>query len=196
VDELCERIGLDSPVILGSSLGGRVAMKVGLRHPARPRALILVNTVGVHRPDRRIEMMGRLGGPEAADAARRDHEARTPQTTADYHRLCMPLLVRRPYSNDELARVQHVAPGVMARLVELGRSSDDLLPDLQQIDCPVLVMTGDSDPAATPHDASDIVAAIGNRAWLDVVADAGHGVYRDQPDAFIDAVERFLKRLP
>jgi pimeloyl-ACP methyl ester carboxylesterase len=33
VDELCERIGLERPVILGSSLAGRVAMKVGLRHP-------------------------------------------------------------------------------------------------------------------------------------------------------------------
>jgi pimeloyl-ACP methyl ester carboxylesterase len=57
-------------------------------------------------------------------------------------------------------------------------------------------MTGDSDPAATPEDAADIVAAIGNCAQLDVIADAGHGVYRDQPDAFIDAVQRLLKRLP
>jgi pimeloyl-ACP methyl ester carboxylesterase len=108
----------------------------------------------------------------------------------------MPLLVRRPYSNDELARVQPVAPAVMARLVELGRSSDDLLPDLHEIDCPVLVMTGDSDPAATPDDAADIAAAIKNHAQLEVIADAGHGAYRDQPQAFIDAVQRFLRRLP
>jgi hypothetical protein len=73
-------------------------------------------------------MMGRLGGPEAADAARRDHEARTPQTMADYHRLCVPLLVRRPYSNDELARVQPVAPGVMARLVALGLAPTTCFP--------------------------------------------------------------------
>jgi pimeloyl-ACP methyl ester carboxylesterase len=44
VDELCELIGLRSPVILGSSLGGRIAMKLALRHPARPRALILATT--------------------------------------------------------------------------------------------------------------------------------------------------------
>jgi Integrase core domain len=98
-------------------------------------------------------------GPEAADAARRDHEARTPQTTADYHRLGMPLLVRRPYSTDKLARVQPVAPGLMARLVELGRSSDDLLPDLQGVDCPVLVRTGGQRPGC----------------------DAGHGLCRDSP---------------
>jgi len=57
-------------------------------------------------------------------------------------------------------------------------------------------MTGDSDPAATPDDAADIVAAIGVRARLEVIADAGHGVYRDQPDAFIDSVRRFLEQLP
>jgi pimeloyl-ACP methyl ester carboxylesterase len=47
----------------------------------------------------------------------------------------------------------------VAHLVELGRGSDDLLPSLREIACPVLVMTGDSDPAATPDDAADIVAA-------------------------------------
>ena len=37
VDELCDRVGIDHPVLLGSSLGGRVVMKLALRHPNRPR---------------------------------------------------------------------------------------------------------------------------------------------------------------
>ena len=122
IDELCDRLGIAHPVLLGSSLGGRVVMKLALRHPERPQALVLVNTVGVVRPERRIEMLRKLGGDKAAEAARRDHEQRTAQTTADYFRLCMPLMTRRPYGDDELARLRPVAPGVMARLIELGTS--------------------------------------------------------------------------
>jgi len=82
--------------------------------------------VGVARAERRIEMLRKLGGDDAAEAARRDHDERTPQTIADDFRPCMPLVVRRPFSDDELARLRPVAPGVMDRLIELGRSSEDL----------------------------------------------------------------------
>jgi proline iminopeptidase len=195
VEDLCDRIDLDRPVILGSSLGGRVAMKLALRHPERPRALILVNTVGRSRPDRRIEMLTTLGGVEAGAAARRDHEHQTPQSIAEYHRLCMPLMVQRPYTEEELGQLQPVAPGVMDRLIELGRGAEDLLPNLGDIRCPVLVMTGELDPAATPDDAADIAAAIGANAELQVINGAGHGVYRDQPQMFVHHTRSFLDRL-
>ena len=195
VDELCDRLGIAHPVLLGSSLGGRVVMKLALRHPARPRALILVNTVGVVRAERRIEMLRKLGGDEAAEAARRDHEQRTAQTTTDYFRLCMPLMTRRPYSHEELARLRPVAPGVMARLIELGRTSEDVLPHLRQVRCPVLVVTGDGDPAATPEDAGDLAAAIGANADVQIIPGAGHGVYRDQPEAFLAATRAFFGQL-
>jgi len=195
IDELCARIEVDQPVVLGSSLGGRIAMKLALRHPERSRALILVNTFGRSRPDRRIAMLTALGGEAAGAAARRDHEQRTPETIAEYFRLCMPLMVQRPYDDDELSELQPVAPGVMERLIELGRDSEDLLPALGEIGCPVLVMTGEVDPAATPEDASDLVAAIGPNAELEVIPRAGHGVYRDQPDLFARATTRFLERL-
>ena len=61
------------------------------------------------------------------------------------------------------------------------------------IECPALVMTGEFDPAAPPADAADLVAAIGPNATLSVIEDAGHGVYRDQPEAFIAAVTAFLE---
>jgi len=70
IDDLCDRLAIAHPVLLGSSLGGRVVMKLALRHPDRPHALVLVNTVGAVRPERRIEMLRKLGGDEAAEAAR------------------------------------------------------------------------------------------------------------------------------
>ncbi len=57
-------------------------------------------------------------------------------------------------------------------------------------------MTGELDPAAPPLDAGALAEAIGTNATLAVIAGAGHGVYRDQPEAFVDAVTNFLGSLP
>ena len=187
LDELCDSIGITNPVVLGSSMGGRLAMLLALRSPNLVRGLLLVNTVGRPRPDRRIEMFRRLGGDEAAEAARRDIEAHSPETKDAYFRLCMPLMTQRPYSSDELARLTPPAPGVFDRLVELSHESTDLLPAVGAIGCPTLVITGEYDPAATPEDAVDLAAAIGPNAHSHVVPGAGHGVYRDNPDDFLQA---------
>jgi pimeloyl-ACP methyl ester carboxylesterase len=80
----------------------------------------------------------------------------------------------------------------MAALIALSRTSDGLLGEVAAIDCPTLVVTGELDPAAPPEDAADLVTAIGPNARLAVVPMAGHGVYRDQPDAFNELVRAFL----
>jgi len=170
-------------------------MLLALRAPNLVRGLLLVNTVGRPRPDRRIEMFRRLGGDEAAEAARRDIEAHSPETKDAYFRLCMPLMTQRPYSSDELARLTPPAPGVFDRLVELSHESTDLLPAVGAIGCPTLVITGEYDPAATPEDAVDLAAAIGPNAHSHVVPGAGHGVYRDNPDDFLQAASEFLSAL-
>jgi len=194
VHAFCRLLDIEHPVVLGSSLGGRVAMVYGARHADHPRALILVNTAAVNRLDRRMAMFGRLGGPAAAEAARRDGEEPSPAATADYHRLCMPLLVQRPYSDDELARLTPVRPEVFARLVQLAHAGEDLTAVLAAIRCPVLVATGELDPLATPDDAKDIVSHLGSdRNELVIFPGAGHGVFRDTPDAFIGAVREFLE---
>jgi proline iminopeptidase len=83
----------------------------------------------------------------------------------------------------------------MDALVKIGRSKDTLLDHVGSITCPTLVMTGELDPAAPPDDAADLVNAIGPTASLSVIPDAGHGVYRDQPDAFNARVGAFLRDL-
>lgn len=192
VADLCDRLDLQRPIVLGSSLGGRIALAMAIRHPDLVSGLIIVNSALEGDPERRIEIFRRLGGDDAAEAARLDLAHRSEATKAVYMRLCMPLTVQRPYSNDELARLTPVSPQVMDALVQISKGPTGLLPLVGAIDCPTLVMTGELDPMAPPQDAADLAAAIGDNATLEVIESAGHGVYRDQPDAFVEAVSSFV----
>lgn len=193
IAEVCDTLGLERPVLLGSSMGGRIALVTAMRHPDLVGVLIIVNAVVDGDPERRIEIFRALGGDEAAAAAHLDMAKRSEESKEAYMRLCMPLTVRRPYSPEELARLRPVSAEVMGALVRIGKEPSGVLDQLSAIECPTLVMTGEFDPAAPPGDAADLVAAIGPNATLSIIEDAGHGVYRDQPEAFIGAVKAFLE---
>lgn len=192
VADLCDRLDLHRPVVLGSSLGGRVALSMAVRRPDLVGGLVVVNSVLEGPSERRVEIFRRLGGDDAAEAARLDLAHRSEATKEAYMRLCMPLTTQRPYSIDELSRLTPVSSRVMAALVRISKEPTGLRPLVRAIDCPTLVMTGELDPMAPPDDAADLVAAIGDNAVLEVIENAGHGVYRDQPDAFVETVTSFL----
>jgi proline iminopeptidase len=74
---LCDALGLDKPVILGSSFGGDVALTYAALFPDHPGGVILANTTGGHWGGPRvIEAFGRLGGPRQPPSS----SASTPRT--------------------------------------------------------------------------------------------------------------------
>ena len=65
VYELCRLLGIERPVVLGSSLGGVVAMSYATRHPDHPGKLVLASTVGRRNVVYELDMYERLGGAKA-----------------------------------------------------------------------------------------------------------------------------------
>ncbi len=55
-----EELGLDSPVLVGHSLGGRVCLEIALRYPEMVSKLVLINTVGFCRITRLGSWVGSL----------------------------------------------------------------------------------------------------------------------------------------
>jgi pimeloyl-ACP methyl ester carboxylesterase len=61
----------------------------------------------------------------------------------------------------------------------------DLLRQLDRIKCPTLIVAGEDDPITPVADMEDIAAALPPElVRLERFANAGHGVYRDLPEAF------------
>jgi pimeloyl-ACP methyl ester carboxylesterase len=202
VRAFCDALGINSPIVLGASFGGMVALAYATRHPAHPSKLVLISTeaAGGTRLDRRVELFERFGGPEVGALARRRFlEARghPDQAALDaWRRLAIPLYFRRPRDPDMARRavnrleVQHwfVRPG--------GEShSFNMFPDLGRIQCPTLVMGGEEDPMHPIESQADIAAALpAHLVRFERFADCGHAVIPDAPERAMAVIRDFIER--
>jgi pimeloyl-ACP methyl ester carboxylesterase len=69
----------------------------------------------------------------------------------------------------------------------------DLLRQLDRIKCPTLIVAGEDDPITPVADMEEIAAALRpDLVRLERFANAGHGVYRDRPEAFFRVLRDFI----
>jgi proline iminopeptidase len=191
VRAFCDVLGIERPVVLGTSFGGYVALAYATRHPHHPSKLVLVSTSARRSPERGYAVYARRGGPAARDAARRMDEAPGPEALADFVRLCLPLYNTRPPDLDAMARVQWNHP-LLFHFMAGERRRFDFLAELGRIRCPTLVLGGEDDPVTPIEDQEEIVAAIGPTARLERFPGCGHGLVRDDPERTLAAIRAFL----
>jgi len=190
---LCEKLGITKPVVLGQSFGGFVAQRYLARHPQHAARVILSSTSHHMGLPRKLAMFERLGGEAARAAAEAFWTAPGEATWARYQELCTPLYNTKPAA-DPLARGRTLFNTEILFTSAGGEQRTmNLLPGLANVCCPVLVLAGDTDPVTPLEDAQDIAAAI-PAPWgrLVTIEGAGHGTWRDQPEAALRVIREFV----
>jgi len=193
VVRLCDALGVRRPIVLGQSFGGFVAQRYIARHPAHPAQVILSSTSHHMGLERKLAMFERLGGPQARAAAEAFWTLPGAATWAEYNRVCMRWYNTRPPASDEARQRIVFNEEILFTSAAGEQRTMNLLPGLERAQCPVLVMAGDTDPVTPIEDAQDIVAALPPQ-WVrfERFANAGHGAWRDDPEAAIAVLRRFI----
>jgi 2-succinyl-6-hydroxy-2,4-cyclohexadiene-1-carboxylate synthase len=184
--ELLAASGPSGPVI-GYSMGGRLALRTALDHPAHVTALVLIGaTAGIE------------SDAERSDRRQRDHELadRVEQIGVEAfveEWLALPLFAGLPrWARFDDERRSNTAAGLAGSLRAAGTGSMEPLWDrLAGLAIPLLCVTGGSD-VRFGELAARIVDAVGGPARHVVVAGAGHAAHLEQPGAVSDAVLQFL----
>lgn len=193
---LCDALGIELPVVYGVSFGGMVALHYAVRHPDHPGRVILDSTTAAPDLPAALAVFERLGGPAAVAAAQAFWDNPDDRTLADYYAVCMPLYARHPAPDraDVAARgLAHANFALFRHWAEGERRSYDLRGSLGAIAAPVLLLAGEDDPITPVTGARELAAALGpDRCRLEVFADCGHEVWRDQPDRAFAAMRAFL----
>ena len=190
----CQALGIERPIILGTSFGGFVAQAYATRYPEHLAKLILISTAAKFEFEEMYAAFERIGGDIARDAAKAYWGAPTVPTRRRYAEVCLPLYTQRPMDPDVFARIllkDDVALHFNGPLNEQGRM--DFREKLAGLTCPVLVMAGEEDPITPIVFSERIVAALPpEQVRFERIPDAGHGVVGDAPVRAIEALREFI----
>lgn len=177
---------LGQPVdLVGFSLGGLVAARMLVAHPALARCLVLVGAPAMGlAADRPVQLK-----------AWRHLATRAQQLEHHRHNLAA-LMLHDARAVDALALELHVANVERDRLPRRRRSHADWLArSLPDVACPVHAIYGEHDALYAPHVprlAALCATAAGDFRGLQVIEGAGHWVQFEKPATFDAALARAL----
>lgn len=183
-DHLVDAAG--DAVYVGYSMGGRVALHAALAHPDRLRGLVLIGaTAGIDTDDER--------------AARREADERLAQRIereplgefidAWLDNALFAGLSPQAAQRDD--RLRNAPAGLASSLRMCGTGTQEpLWSRLGEIAVPTLVLAGEHD--AKFRGLGERLADGIDDARLRVIADSGHSVHLEQPEATVDALVGFL----
>ncbi len=196
IRRLCETLGIERPIVMGSSFGGIVAQAYATRHPDHPAKLILHCTTPKFSLPRIAAKFEQLGGARAADLARALwRDPGDPALLGPYSEVCMPLYntQRRDPGLTKDWGIAH-AGGVDAFLFVRRRG-----PPLRlRAAAPPRRLSDSGDgrrggPICPITDSEDIVAALpSGLARFRRFANCGHGIGWDDPEGFVAAIRDFV----
>ncbi len=199
--------GIARAAVVGTSMGGRVALELAVRFGGRVEKLVLVNSLGLGRPQMQLiyPLMMLPGIGEAAMSVARQAVNRVPPglirrfaarytgISADLERTMddsyladlREMLMAEGYPQAYLATVRS-----MARPAALF-SMHDQTDRLKELRMPVMLVWGADDPLFPLSHATRAHSLLpGSR--LAVIEGAGHTPQSERPDEFNRAVGKFL----
>jgi pimeloyl-ACP methyl ester carboxylesterase len=190
---LLEREGLAQAPIVGHSLGGAIALRLAIRRPDLVSGLVLAAGAGISSGTRNARYALTITGILKPGRKIAPHRGRVAQSA-----LLKRLVFGRWGAADpaalppELVEAFLAGPALHTDTVSAAKAlvRDDPRSDLDRVRCPSLVLWGARDTQLPVGDAFDYARRLISR--LRVIADCGHLLIAERPEACADAICSFL----
>jgi pimeloyl-ACP methyl ester carboxylesterase len=185
---------LDGPAaVVGHSLGGAIALRLAIRRPQLVSALVLAGAAGISSGSRRARYGLTITGLLKPGRKIAPHRERVARSAA-----LKTLVFGRWGASDppalppEMAEAFLSGPARHTDTVSAAKAlvRDDPRPDLDRVRCPVLLLWGARDNQLPIGDAFEYARRL--RAPLRAIADCGHLLIGERPEACADAITSFL----
>jgi pimeloyl-ACP methyl ester carboxylesterase len=194
IDALCDQLEIDSPVIVGNSMGGFVGAEVALAFPTRVARLVLISAAGISVETLWREPIMALGRLLAVGTTRAGVRQLPVVSRPRLRRAALQIVVRYPERLSlPLATELVGGPGTRGFVggldAVLGYSFRDRLPE---IEIPTLIVWGRNDILIPVDDGYEFQRLIGPNARLEIFDDTGHLAMLERPSRFNALLDEFI----
>ena len=189
VKELIDDLQLKSPVVLGHSMGGKTAMQLALDHPDTLQKIIVVDISPTRYPPHHETILKAIQSVEPSKLTERSEAEE----------------ILRSYLGDDEANIQFLLKNISrkpeggfewkANMSVLINQYDAIMAGIDAdtvFEKPALFVRGERSNSLKDEDWPVIVKLF-PLAELVTIANAGHWVHADQPQALIDTLIAFME---
>lgn len=185
--EFIERHELKNPVILGHSMGGKVAMFFAVSHPNLFEKMIVVDIAPRHYPVHHQKILEALGAVKIDQvSSRKEAEDQMKPYIADFGIRQFLLKNLKREDNDSFGWKLNLSV-IRDNIERIGEAVDDSRP----VDKPVLFVGGEKSDYIRDEDHA-LISKIFPQARIKTIPGAGHWVHAEQPKLLLEEVKGFL----
>jgi pimeloyl-ACP methyl ester carboxylesterase len=191
VNALLEKLDLRDVVLIGHSMGGMISLLHAATHPGRVGRLVIVDSIMLMPTDRVLKMR-EFGARPAKGYATQDELIARYRLEPAESQIAAPEVIHRMAAHsgrqDADGRWQHKAD----RRVYANFQQLDGVPLWEKIKIPALVIKGEHSTRFTPDVLAEVRARAPQVQFAQVPA-SDHHIMLDNPQGFIDVVQKFLR---
>jgi proline iminopeptidase len=196
VDLLAEALELERFALLGHSFGAIIATTHAIELGTTAGYVISGGGDSSAALEADVNAALEALGDDGAAIAKSWEDEKTVQTEAEFAALMkvqMPFHFAGAVPPDFGAQTLY-APEVLRHAANTGYGDFDYTPHLERVSKPTLVVVGEDDRTTTPRAARVLHHGI-RGSELVVIPGVGHMSYVEAPDAYLDGVRAFLRRI-
>jgi 3-oxoadipate enol-lactonase len=183
---LLEHLSIKKAIIVGLSMGGQIALEMYRWQPSLFRAIVLADTDA--RAEDEIGYQNRLA---LSKVILRDGMEKFTHERIHLF-MCADTFKNRPAVVRHVENMMKTTNPAGSAAAQQGRAERlDYTPLLEKIDFPALIVVGDQD-VFTPLESAMYMHTRIKNASLAVIKDSGHIANMEQPDAFNEAMGKFI----
>lgn len=192
IHKFCEALNIERPIVAGVSWGGYVVMSYAISHPTHPSALIFCSTEAKIDSNERRRMFNLVSKTDRTGEFAFKHDINpTIESTKNYFDNCGPYFSKTPFNFVQPSRVN------MKMRLKFTREENlklDFREPLSQIECPVLLLAGENDPAHPVKCARETAECIPEEFRnFHIIKDTGAPAYQERPEEIVQIIFNFME---
>lgn len=189
IKELMDKENLEECILLGHSMGGKVAMQFASMYPEKLDALIVADIAPKRYKPGHLEIIAALKSLDFSKIKSRTEAQKQLSEKIDSAGV-------RNFLLKNLSRTGSGQYGLKMNLAAIETAYDHIIGEIEfswPLNIPTLFLSGSESRYIQEHDRAEIEAWF-TEVEFDEVSKAGHWLHADNPNEFIEKVNSFLKK--